>query len=69
MTGISSAAKTRSKRKLHFISNYLTSVYKDLGFEKFRVKFCDRPENRSGSDEVWDRAETALLAATRKAGS
>ena len=47
---------------------YLTSVYKDLGFEKFRVKFSDRPENRSGSDEVWNRAETALLAATRKAG-
>jgi threonyl-tRNA synthetase len=32
------------------------------------VKFSDRPEKRSGSDEVWDRAETALLAATRKAG-
>jgi len=48
--------------------NYLTSVYKDLGFEKFRVKFSDRPENRSGSDDVWDRAETALLAATRNAG-
>jgi threonyl-tRNA synthetase len=47
---------------------YLTSVYKDLGFESFRVKFSDRPEKRSGSDEVWDRAETALLAATRKAG-
>ena len=48
--------------------NYLTSVYKDLGFEHFRVKFSDRPINRSGSDEVWDRAETALLAATRSAG-
>ena len=47
---------------------YLTSVYKDLGFEKFRVKFSDRPENRSGPDEVWDKAESALLAATRKAG-
>ena len=47
---------------------YLTSVYKDLGFNKFRVKFSDRPENRSGSDDVWDRAETALLAATRNAG-
>jgi threonyl-tRNA synthetase len=32
------------------------------------VKFSDRPEKRSGSDEVWDRAESALLAATRKAG-
>ena len=47
---------------------YLTSVYKDLGFQSFRVKFSDRPEKRSGSDEVWDRAESALLAATRKAG-
>ena len=32
------------------------------------MKFSDRPEKRSGSDEVWDRAESALLAATRKAG-
>jgi threonyl-tRNA synthetase len=32
------------------------------------VKFSDRPEKRSGSDEVWDRAETALLAATRNMG-
>ena len=48
--------------------DYLTSVYKDLGFDKFRVKFSDRPEKRSGSDDVWDRAEAALLAATRAAG-
>lgn len=48
--------------------DYLTSVYKDLGFDKFRVKFSDRPEKRSGSDDVWDRAENALLAATRAAG-
>ena len=32
------------------------------------MKFSDRPEKRSGSDDVWDKAETALLAATRKAG-
>jgi len=48
--------------------DYLTSVYKDLGFENFRIKFSDRPINRSGSDEVWGRAESALLAATRSAG-
>ncbi|MFT4708376.1 MAG: threonyl-tRNA synthetase [Ascidiaceihabitans sp.] len=47
---------------------FLTSIYKDLGFEKFRVKFSDRPETRSGSDEVWDKAEAALLKATRAAG-
>ena len=47
---------------------YLTSVYQDLGFERFRVKFSDRPDNRAGSDDIWDKAEAALLAATRAAG-
>ncbi|KQB95432.1 threonine--tRNA ligase [Loktanella sp. 1ANDIMAR09] len=47
---------------------FLSGIYKDLGFEKFKVKFSDRPEKRAGSDEVWDKAEAALLAATRAAG-
>ena len=47
---------------------FLSAVYKDLGFENFKVKFSDRPEKRAGSDEVWDRAEAALLSATRAAG-
>ncbi|SHG59190.1 threonyl-tRNA synthetase [Cognatiyoonia sediminum] len=47
---------------------FLSTVYKDLGFENFSVKFSDRPEKRAGSDEVWDKAEAALLAATRAAG-
>ncbi|WP_108837040.1 threonine--tRNA ligase [Tateyamaria sp. Alg231-49] len=48
--------------------DYLTQIYKDLGFESFRVKFSDRPEARAGSDEIWDKAEEALLSATRAAG-
>ncbi len=47
---------------------FLSEIYKDLGFEKISVKFSDRPETRSGSDEVWDKAEAALLSATRAAG-
>ncbi len=47
---------------------FLSEVYKDLGFENFSVKFSDRPEKRAGSDEVWDKAEAALLSATRAAG-
>ncbi|KIN61650.1 Threonyl-tRNA synthetase [Sulfitobacter noctilucae] len=47
---------------------FLSSIYKDLGFENFKVKFSDRPDTRAGSDEVWDKAEEALLSATRKAG-
>lgn len=47
---------------------FLSCVYKDLGFEKFSVKFSDRPDNRAGSDEVWDKAEIALKNATDAAG-
>jgi threonyl-tRNA synthetase len=45
----------------------LSEIYSDLGFKKFRIKFSDRPENRAGSDDVWDRAENALLKATDSA--
>ncbi len=48
--------------------DFLTKIYKDLGFESFSVKFSDRPEIRAGSDEVWDRAEEALKKATTSAG-
>ncbi|WP_298566285.1 threonine--tRNA ligase [uncultured Aliiroseovarius sp.] len=47
---------------------FLSAIYEDLGFENFAIKFSDRPEKRSGSDEVWDKAETALLGATKAAG-
>ncbi|MEL0327621.1 MAG: threonine--tRNA ligase [Deltaproteobacteria bacterium] len=46
----------------------LSTIYQDFGFESFHVKFSDRPEVRAGSDEIWDRAESALLAATKAAG-
>ena len=46
----------------------LDQVYKDFGFDSFVVKFSDRPEVRAGSDEDWDRAETALKGACEAAG-
>ncbi len=46
----------------------LSSVYRDFGFEAFRVKFSDRPNMRAGTDEVWDRAEGALKEACAIAG-
>ena len=46
----------------------LTEIYTDLGFPEFKVKFADRPELRAGSDEIWDRAEGALVSATQAAG-
>ena len=47
---------------------FLSAVYRDLGFDSFKIKFSDRPESRAGSDDVWDRAEAALANATRAAG-
>jgi len=38
-------------------------VYRDFGFEDIQVKLSTRPEQRVGSDEVWDRAEAALKEA------
>ncbi len=49
-----------------FIS-MLTEIYADLGFDQFKVKFADRPEQRAGSDETWEKAEQALVSATRAA--
>lgn len=48
--------------------NLLSKIYKDLGFEKFSVKFSDRPEKRVGSDEIWDLAEDLLQKAVREVG-
>jgi len=35
-------------------------VYKDFGFEDVAVKLSTRPEQRVGSDELWDEAEATL---------
>ncbi|HHC71726.1 MAG TPA: threonine--tRNA ligase, partial [Thiotrichales bacterium] len=41
----------------------LFSVYRDFGFEDVLIKLSTRPEQRVGSDEVWDKAEQALQQA------
>lgn len=38
----------------------LYKVYADFGFNEVIVKLSTRPEQRVGSDEVWDKAEKAL---------
>ncbi|HAT2126106.1 TPA: threonine--tRNA ligase [Legionella pneumophila] len=39
------------------------SVYKDFGFTEIKYRLALRPEKRVGSDDVWDKAETALKLA------
>jgi len=47
---------------------FLSSVYKDLGFEEFEIMFATRPEKRVGSEESWDHVEAALENAIKKTG-
>ena len=46
----------------------LSDVYKDLGFDKFKIKLSTRPVKRVGSDEIWDQSESALKNAIDKLG-
>jgi len=46
----------------------LQRVYKDFGFDKIIYKVATRPEARIGSDEVWDKAEFALMESLRRSG-
>ncbi|NWH09121.1 MAG: threonine--tRNA ligase [Alphaproteobacteria bacterium] len=49
-------------------SELIFEVYRELGFENVSVKLSTRPENRIGSDEVWDRAEADLALACDRMG-
>jgi len=46
----------------------LYEVYNDFGFSDVILKLSTRPEQRVGSDEVWDKAETALEQALNDKG-
>ncbi len=43
----------------------LKKVYADFGFTDIIYKVALRPEKRIGSDEVWDKAENALMESLR----
>jgi len=43
-------------------------VYADFGFSEISIKIALRPENRIGSDEIWDHAEDTLRSALRACG-
>ena len=43
-------------------------IYKDFGFENIKIYLSTRPEQRIGSDEIWDISEKALAHALEKHG-
>ncbi len=46
----------------------LDSIYKDLGFPDYAIKLALRPEQRFGSDEMWDWSEASLRDAVVATG-
>tara|TARA_Y100000814_G_scaffold95781_1_gene66190 strand:+ start:1689 stop:3623 length:1935 start_codon:yes stop_codon:yes gene_type:complete len=39
---------------------FVLNIYKDFGFERVKIKLSTRPENRIGTDQIWDKLEGAL---------
>jgi threonyl-tRNA synthetase len=50
-----------------FLEMFL-STYKDFGFTDVQIKVATRPDQRVGSDEVWDKAEKSLMDAMKTLG-
>ncbi|CAM8631929.1 ThrS Threonyl-tRNA synthetase [Oxalobacteraceae bacterium] len=46
----------------------LQQVYRDFGFTEVIYKVATRPEKRVGSDELWDKAERALMESLKRSG-
>ncbi len=47
----------------------LKKVYADFGFTDIIYKVATRPEKRVGSDEIWDKAEKALIESLERSGA
>ncbi|MFL6863838.1 MAG: threonine--tRNA ligase, partial [Allosphingosinicella sp.] len=54
--------------EVRLFCDLLDGIYRDLGFETYEIKLALRPEQRFGSDEMWDRAEQELRDAVALAG-
>jgi threonyl-tRNA synthetase len=46
----------------------LQNVYRDFGFNEVIYKVATRPEKRVGSDDLWDKAESALIESLKRSG-
>jgi threonyl-tRNA synthetase len=49
-------------------TSLLQQVYRDFGFTEVIYKVATRPEKRVGSDELWDKAERALIESLKRSG-
>jgi threonyl-tRNA synthetase len=61
-------APEQMKVEMASFLEFIKNVYHTFGFDELRVNLSTRPENRLGSDEIWDHAEGALAGALDDAG-
>ncbi len=55
--------ETQMEQECRDVVALILDIYKDFGFDNVRIKLSTRPENRIGSDEIWDKLEGALSSA------
>ena len=55
------------EREVKFLMDFILGYYDTFGLTA-TLKFATRPEQRIGSDDLWDRAEAALKAALESTG-
>ncbi|MCX6601817.1 MAG: threonine--tRNA ligase [bacterium] len=48
------------------VVQFIFEMYRDFGFEDFRIELSTRPPKRVGADEIWDKAELALENALKR---
>ena len=67
-TATSSAPRTRSSTSAWPTRRCCRRSTRDFGFTDIIYKVATRPDARIGTDEVWDKAEHALMESLRRSG-
>jgi threonyl-tRNA synthetase len=62
------ATEAQIQAEVSTFTDLLHDVYADFGFSDIIIRISTRPEERVGSDEVWDKAEKALMDALQSKG-
>ncbi len=62
------ATEAQIQSEVSTFTDLLHEVYADFGFSDIIIRISTRPEQRVGSDEVWDKAEKALMDALQAKG-
>ncbi|MES2673394.1 MAG: threonine--tRNA ligase [Pseudomonadota bacterium] len=62
------AAEGQIQSEVSTFTDLLHEVYADFGFSDIIIRISTRPEQRVGTDEVWDKAEKALMDALQAKG-